>query len=62
LTIVGEFEAAGVSKHVRMDLERQSSNLAEPFDEVMKPDGGHGPAALGDEYIGICGVLAPELS
>ena len=45
VAIVCKLEAAGVSQHVRMDLERQSSSLPKPFDEVMKPDGGHGPAA-----------------
>lgn len=56
-----KLEAARMSQHVRMDLERQSSSLPEPFDEVMKAYGGHWPAALGDEHMGI-GVLTPELS
>ena len=59
VAIVGELEAAGMAQHVGMDLERQSSSLPEPFDEVMKPDGGHWPTALGDEPMGICGVLTP---
>ena len=40
VAVVGQLEAAGMAQHVRMDLERQSSSLPKPFDEVMKPDGG----------------------
>jgi hypothetical protein len=61
VSVVGKLEAAGMAKHVWMDGKRQSSSLPEPFDEVMKADGGHGPAALGDEHMGICAVLSPKL-
>jgi len=58
VSIVGELVAAGVPEHVRMDAEWHLGSLTEPLDEPVEADR---PAALGNEHVGICGVLPPEL-
>ena len=58
VAIVGELEAAGVAKHVRMDREWHLGSLAEALDEPMETDGTDGPAAFGNEYVGGCRVIA----
>ena len=30
--------------------------------EAVKANGTHWPAALGNEHVGVCGVIAPELA
>ena len=47
-----------MAKHVRVDRERHLGSLADALDEVVKADGADRAAALGNEYVGFCGVIA----
>ena len=58
MAIIGQFEPAGMAKHVRMDWERHLGGLPEALDESMETDGTDWPAALGNEYVGVSGVIA----
>jgi hypothetical protein len=58
VAIVGELERAGVAEHVGMDREWHLGGLPEALDESVEADGADRPAALGNEYVGIFGVLA----
>jgi hypothetical protein len=58
VAVVGELEPTGMAKHVRVDREWHLGGLAETLDEPMETDGTDGPAALGNEYVGVFGVLA----
>ena len=62
VAIVGELIAAGVTQHVRMDAKRHFGGLTEALNEPMEAYGAHRPTALGNEYIGICRVLPPQLA
>src|SRR5947209_1787820 len=57
-TVIGPLEPAGMAKHVRVDREWHFGGLAEPLDEAVETDGADWPAAFGNEYIGVIGVLA----
>ena len=46
MAILGELEAASVTKHVRMDGERHFGGLAKPCHEVMKAKRAHRPTTL----------------
>ena len=56
---VGQGEAAGMSEHVRMHLERHPRYLALPLDKVVEADGCERSASLGDEHM-ASGVLTPQ--
>src|SRR5215831_15542568 len=58
VAIVGELEPAGMAKHVRVDREWHLGGLPEPLDEPVETDGTDWPAALGNEYVGVLGVIA----
>ena len=58
VAIVGELEPAGMAKHVRVDREWHLGGLPEALDEPMETDGTDWPAALGNEYVGVSGVIA----
>src|SRR5262249_33953474 len=45
VTIIGQFEPAGMAKHVRVDREWHLGGLPEALDEPMEPNGTDGPAA-----------------
>ena len=51
LSVIGEFEAAGVSQHVRMDREGHLGRLAKPAYHAPKPDGTGGSPAFTHEYV-----------
>ncbi len=34
----------------------------EALDEAMEADGAHGPPTFRNEYVGVCGVIAPQLT
>jgi hypothetical protein len=57
VAIVGELEAAGVSKHVWMHGKRHLGGLAEALNEMMKAHRTDRPATLGNKYIGFARVL-----
>jgi hypothetical protein len=58
VAIVGELEPTGVAQHVRVDRKWHLGGLAEPLDEAVETDGADRPAALGNEYVGVCRVTA----
>src|SRR5262249_48729628 len=58
VTIIGELEPTGVAKHVWMNWEWHLGGLPEPVDEPVETDGTDWPAALGNEYVGVCRVIA----
>ena len=58
VAIVGELVPTGMAKHVRVDREWHLGGLAEALDKPMEPNGTDGPAALGNEYVGVCRVIA----
>jgi hypothetical protein len=60
VAVVGELEAASVTKHVRMDGEGHFGGLAKPCYEVMKAKRAHRPTTLGNEYMGFGRVLTPQ--
>jgi len=57
VAIVGELEPTGMAKHVGVDRERHLGGLTEALDESMETDGTDGPAALGNEYVGVSRVI-----
>jgi hypothetical protein len=60
VAIIGEFEAAGVPQHVRMDCKRQLGGLSDALDEMMKTHWADWPATFANEYVGFRRVLAPQ--
>ena len=58
VAIICELEPTGVAKHVGMDREWHLGDLPEALDEPVETDGTDWPAALGNEYVGVCGVIA----
>src|SRR5262249_6863420 len=58
VTIVGEFEPAGMAKHVWVDREWHLGGLPDTLDEAVETDGTDWPAALGNEYVGVSRVIA----
>src|SRR5262245_59542630 len=58
MAIVGELEPAGMAQHVRVDREWHLGGYADALDEAVETDGADWPAALGNEYVGVFGVLA----
>src|SRR6516165_6525338 len=57
VTIVGQLKPASMAKHVRVDGEWHLGGLPEALDEPVETDGTDGPAALGNEYVGVSGVI-----
>src|SRR5262249_44884585 len=55
---VGKSIAAAVAKHVWVDREWHLCGLPDTLDEAMEADGAYWPAALGNEYVGVLGVIA----
>src|SRR5215831_8384064 len=58
VAIIGELEPTGVAKHVRVDGEWHVSGFPEALDKPVETDGADWPAALGNEYVGVCRVIA----
>ena len=61
VAIIGQFEATGMAKHVRVDREWHLGGFPEALDEPVETDGTDWPAALGNEYVGVCRVIARSL-
>ena len=59
VSIVGELVPAGMAQHVRMDRKRHPGGFPEALDEPMEADRAHWSTPLGNEHVGIRGVLAP---
>jgi len=51
VTLVGELESAGVSKHVQMDRERHLGSLTKPRDHAPEADRRHRRVALAHEHV-----------
>src|SRR5262249_45037207 len=62
VAIVGEFEPTGVAKDVWVDREWHLGGLPEALNKPVETDGADWPAALGDEYVGVCRVIAAYLT
>ena len=58
VTIIGQFEPAGMAKHVRMDREWHLGGLPEALNEPVETDRTDWPAALGNEDVGVFGMVA----
>src|SRR5262245_26907106 len=58
VAIICQLEPTGVAKHVRVDQEWHLGGLPEALDEPMESNGTDWPAALGNEYVGVGGVIA----
>src|SRR5262245_42878049 len=58
VAIIGQLEPAGMAKHMRVDGEWHLGGLPEALDEPVETDGTDWPAALGNEHVGVCGVIA----
>src|SRR5262245_29237936 len=58
VAIVGELEPAGMAEHVRVDREWYLGGLPEALDEPVETDGTDWSAALGNEHVGVCRVIA----
>ena len=55
VAVVGQLEPTGMAKHVRVDWEWHLGGFPEALDKPVEVDRS---AALGNEYVGIFGVLA----
>src|SRR5262245_4166451 len=58
VAVIGQLEAAGMAKHVRVDWKWHLGGLPEALHEPVETDGTDWPAALGNEHVGVCGVIA----
>src|SRR5262249_2458339 len=62
VAIIGQLEPAGMAKHVRVDREWHLGGLPEALDEPVETGGADGPAALGNEHVGVSGGHRPQIS
>jgi hypothetical protein len=51
VAIIGQLEAAGVAKHVRVDREWHLGGLPDTLDEAMEADGADRPTAFGNKPL-----------
>ena len=58
MAIIGELKTTGMAQHVWMHREWHLGGLADALDEAVEADGTDWPAALGNEHVGVCGVIA----
>src|SRR5262249_42357679 len=58
VAIIGELEPTGMAKHVWVDREWHLGSLADALDEAVEADGADWPAALGNEDVGVFGIVA----
>src|SRR5215831_5584868 len=58
MAIVRELEPTGMAKHVWVDREWHLGSLTEALDKPVETYGADWPAALGNEYVGVCRVIA----
>src|SRR5262249_28606360 len=62
VAVIGQLEAAGMAKHVGMDREWHLGGLPKALDKPVETDGTDWPAALGNEHVVVCGVIAAYLA
>src|SRR5262245_55210500 len=58
VAIVGELEPTGMAKHVRVDGEWHLGGLPDTLDEAVEANRTDWPAALGNEDVGVFGMVA----
>src|SRR6516162_6135864 len=58
VTIIGQLEPAGMAKHVGVDREWHLGGLPQSLDKPVESNGADWPAALGNEYVGVFGIIA----
>jgi hypothetical protein len=58
VAIVGELKTTGMAQHVWVDREWHLGGLPESLDKPVETDGADWPAALGNEHVGVCRVIA----
>src|SRR5262249_22673189 len=58
VAIIGELKTTGMAQHVWVDRERHLRSLADALDEAVEPEGADRPASLGNEHVGVFGVIA----
>ena len=58
VAIICELEPAGMAKHVRVDRKWHLGGLPEALNEAVETDGADWSAALGNEHVGVCRVIA----
>src|SRR5215471_4518863 len=58
VAIIGELKTTGMAQHVGVDRERHLGSLADALDDTVETDGADWSAALGNEYVGVFGVVA----
>jgi hypothetical protein len=59
VAVVGELEPTGMARHVRVDRKWHVGGLTDALDEAVETDGTDWPAAIGNEYVSVCRVVAP---
>src|SRR5262245_46689085 len=58
MSVVGEFEPAGMAEHVRMHTERHLGSLPEPRNHSAATDRAHGRSPLTHEDVAAWSLLA----
>jgi hypothetical protein len=58
VAVVGEFEPAGMPKHVRVHAKRHLGGLPEPRDHPAEANGAHGRSPLAHEEVSAWRLLA----
>ncbi len=58
VAIIGELKTTGMAQHVWVDRERHLGSLADALDEPVETNRTDWPAALGNEHVGVFGVVA----
>ena len=58
VAIIGELKTTGMAQHVGVDRERHLGSLADALDEAVEADWADWPPALGNEDVGIFGIVA----
>src|SRR5262252_7844188 len=62
VAIIGELKTTGMAQHVWVDREWHLGSLADALDEAVEANRADWSAALGNEYVGVFGVVAAQLT
>src|SRR5262245_25791438 len=62
VAIIGELKTTGMAQHVWVDRERHLGSLADALDEAVEANRTDWHAALGNEHVGVLGVIATWLT
>jgi hypothetical protein len=60
MSVVGEFEAAGMAQHMGMDGEADACNLTGTSEDLSHIVGGERPPAFGQENINALGIVTAQ--